>query len=311
MHTEAQALVTIAAVNARVRVAVLGLGGIGGMLAARTGALCVGTHRTVAAIRDSGLTLVHPGGTLVAHVEATETLQRPVALLVVAVKAYDLDAALDRIEPSAVLGATVLPLLNGIEHVDAIRARVQGATVVAASIGRVEAYSAEPGLVVQRTSPAQITAASHELGHTALDAALEPLRVPGVEVVLETDERAVLWAKATRLSVLAAATVASGRSVGDLREDPLWRERLQTALGEAVRVAEADGVGLHGADQWAIIESLPPDFTSSTARDAAAGRPTELDAITGSVVRAGRRLGVATPELTALLEEAACRVPLH
>ena len=291
--------------------AVLGLGGIGGMLAARTAALCVGTDRTVAAIRDTGLTLVHPGGTLVAHVEATETLQQPVALLVVAVKAYDLDAALDRIEPSAATGATLLPLLNGIEHVDAIRARLQGTKVVAGSIGRVEAYSPEPGLIVQQTPQAQITAASRELGHAALGVALEPLRVPGIEVVVETDERVVLWAKATRLSVLAAATVASGSAVGELRQDPSWRERLRTALGEAVRVAEADGVGhgLHAADQWAIIESLPPDFTTSTARDAAAGRPTELDAITGSVVRAGRRLGVPTPVLTALLEEAACRVP--
>jgi 2-dehydropantoate 2-reductase len=290
-------------------IAVLGLGGIGGMLAARTGALCVGTERTVEAIRGSGLTLVHPGGTTVAHPESVERLERPVGLLVVAVKAYDLDAALDRIEPSAVTGATLLPLLNGIEHVDTIRACVQGATVVAGSIGRVEAYSPEPGLVVQRTPQAQITAASRELGHAALALALEPLRVPGIEVVVESDEQAVLWAKATRLAVLAAATVATGSSIGELREDPFSRERMRAALGEAVRIAEADGVKLHAAEQWAIIESLPPDFTTSTARDAAAGRPTELDAITGSVVRAGRRLGVATPVLTALLEEAACRVP--
>jgi 2-dehydropantoate 2-reductase len=94
-----------------------------------------------------------------------------------------------------------------------------------------------------------------------------------------------------------------------LREDAEWRSRLDEGLTEACAVAAADGVALDKAGQWAIIESLPPDFTSSTARDASAGRPTELDAITGSVVRAGRRLGVATPELTALLEEAACRVP--
>lgn len=299
------------------RIAVLGLGGIGGMLAARTGALCVGTDRTVAAIRDTGLTLVHPGGTLVAHVEATATLERQVDLLVVAVKAHDLEAAFDRIEPSALAGAVVLPLLNGLEHVDAIRTRfgasntvLQAPPIVAAgSVGDVEAYSPEPGLVVQRTDGATVVAASNELGEERLAGALAPLRVPGVRVTIRADEQAVLWAKATRLSVLAAATVATGRSVGELREDPSWRERLRTALGEAVRIAEADGVELHAADQWAIIESLPPDFTTSTARDAAAGRPTELDAITGSVVRAGRRLGVGTPVLTALLEEAACRLP--
>jgi 2-dehydropantoate 2-reductase len=56
-----------------------------------------------------------------------------------------------------------------------------------------------------------------------------------------------------------------------------------------------------------MIAAMPPDLTTSTARDAAAGRRTELDAITGSVVRAGARLDVPTPTLTALLEEAACR----
>jgi len=56
-----------------------------------------------------------------------------------------------------------------------------------------------------------------------------------------------------------------------------------------------------------MIDAMPPTLTTSAARDAAAGRRTELDAITGSVVRAGERLGVATPVLAALLEEAECR----
>jgi 2-dehydropantoate 2-reductase len=117
----------------------------------------------------------------------------------------------------------------------------------------------------------------------------------------------VLWRKAARLAVLAAATAASGRSVGELRDDPAWRERLLAALDESVAVALADGVALSAPAQWGMIAAMPPDLTTSTARDAAAGRRTELDAITGSVVRAGARLDVPTPTLTALLEEAACR----
>jgi 2-dehydropantoate 2-reductase len=72
-------------------------------------------------------------------------------------------------------------------------------------------------------------------------------------------------------------------------------------------VAAAAGIGLDTAAQWAIIEALPADLTTSAARDAAAGRPTELDAITGSVVRAGTRLGVPTPALRELLAEARSR----
>jgi 2-dehydropantoate 2-reductase len=296
-------------------VAVLGVGGIGGMLAARTGAICVGTERTVAAIRGSGLTLVHGEATTVARPMAVERLETPVGLLVVAVKAYDLEEALDRIAPEAVAGAVVLPLLNGLEHVEAIRARFGASdtvsrarpAVAAGSIARVEAYSPEPGRVVQRTPGATLTAASREVDPSSLDATLEPLRVPGIEVVLGDDEGSVLWEKAARLAVLAAATVASGLAVGTLRTDPTWRARLEEALGEACAVAAADDSRLDAAAQWAIIEAMPDDLTTSTARDAASGGQTELDAITGSVVRAGARLGVPTQALERLLEEAACR----
>ncbi len=251
-----------------------------------------------------------------AHPEAVEpSRERPVGLLVVAVKAYDLDDALDRIEPDALAGAVVLPLLNGLEQVEAIRERLSlSATessgrpsVAAGSIGRVEAFSPEPGVVVQRTPGATVTVASAELGGTALAAALEPLRVPGIDVVVAVDERAVLWEKAARLAVLAAATVASGVAVGPLRADETWRPRLVDALREACAVAAADGVRLDAAAQWAIIEAMPEDLTTSAARDAASGRPTELDAIAGSVIRAGMRLGVPTTALGRLLEEAVCR----
>lgn len=304
------------AAGARIAVAVLGGGGIGGLIAARTGALCVGTERTVAAIRAGGLRLEHDGTTTIARPEAVERLERPVDLLVVCVKAYDLESALERIPAETVAGAVVLPLQNGLEHVAAIRAHFEARdtvsearpTVAAGSIGRVEAFSPEPGVVVQRTlGAATIAAASAELGAEALAAALAPLRVPGIEVVVLDDERAVLWEKAARLAVLAAGAVASREAAGALREDGAWRHRLCSALAEACAVALAEGIAVDPAEQWAIIESLPADLIPSAARDAAAGRRTELDAITGSVVRAGRRAGVPTPELARLLDDALAR----
>ncbi len=298
----------------RTPVAVLGLGGIGGLLAATTGALCVGTERTVEAIRAHGLRLVSGGEAITAHPEATTRLERPVALLVVAVKAYDLEAALDRVAPEALDGAVVLPLLNGLEHVEAIRGRLGAAcnsvlqappVVVAGSIGRVSSASPEPGVVVQvEQAGGRITAASADLDRVTLAARLEPLSSAGLELVVRDDEQEVLWEKAARLAVLAVATVASGRPIGGLREDPAWRPRLRDGLDEAVAAAAAEGVALAAADQWAIIEAMPPEVTTSAARDAAAGRPTELDAIAGSVVRAGRRHGVPMPALERLLRDA-------
>ena len=280
------------------------------MVAARTRALCVGTERSVDVVRGRGLKLTHGDESSVVRPEAVERLEQPVSLLVVAVKAYALEEALGRIALEAVQGAVILPLLNGLEHVELIRERLDARdnAVAAGSIGRVEAYSPEPGVVVQRTvGAALITAASRDRGRASLEAALGPLRVSGIDVVVAGDERAVLWEKAARLAVLSAATLASGTPVGTLRDESTWRVRLRAALEEACSVAAADGAPLDPADQWAIIESLPHDLTTSTARDAAAGRPTELDAIAGAVVRAGRRLGIPTPVLEALMADARAR----
>jgi 2-dehydropantoate 2-reductase len=96
---------------------------------------------------------------------------------------------------------------------------------------------------------------------------------------------------------LAALTAVTLQPVGELRSDP----RLVAGVEEACAVAAADGAHTTSADQWAIINALPETLTTSAARDVAAGRPSELDAITGAVVRAGHRLGVPTPTLEELL----------
>src|SRR4029078_11795237 len=171
--------------------------------------------------------------------------------------------------------------------------------------GARAAHAPEPGFVVQGTpSPGRITAASRDLDRDRLAAALAPLGVPGIDVVAIDDEREVLWEKAARLAVLAGATVASGRTVGSLRDDPPWRERMRAGLDESVTAAAADGVSLSADQQWGMIEAMPPELTTSAASDAGGGRRTELDAITGSVVRAAARLGVDAPVLSALHEEA-------
>ena len=64
------------------------------------------------------------------------------------------------------------------------------------------------------------------------------------------------------------------------------------------------GLSIDPATEWRTIEALPYELTTSAARDVAAGRPSELDAITGSVVRAASRHGVPTPALAGLLADA-------
>ena len=272
-------------------VAVLGPGAVGGSLAVRLAlagerVICVARPETAAAIRDDGLTLVYEGEESRARPEAVETLEEPVELLLVAVKAPGLADALGRVRAEPEL---VLPLLNGLEHMAALRERFR--SVTAATIGRLEAYREGPTRIVQHRA-ALITVAGDALPDALLRA--------GVETRLGGSEVDVLWEKLARQAPLALLTSVTGKPTGEVRSDP----RFRAAVEEACAVAQADGARTTLAEQWSMIESLPPELTTSTARDVAAGRPSELDAVAGGVVRAGRRLGVLTPTFEELL--AAC-----
>ena len=292
------------------RVAILGPGAVGGVIAVgleRAGVpvVCVARSGTADLIGSDGLTLRHGEEVETVRPEVTTDLREPVALLLVTVKAPALEDALGRIHEPA---ETIVPLLNGIEHVQTIRNAFPSSRVVAGTIGFIEAWLEQPGVVVQNTPRTVMTVASD-----AGEETVELLRRSGVEVRVDGSEEAVLWEKLARQAPVAAATALTQRSIGELRSDPSWRRRLEDAVVETCRVALADGVELTAEAQWEIIDAMPPGLTSSTARDIAAGRPSELDAITGAAVRAAQRLGVAAPVLEGLLEgaEEACRAQLH
>ncbi|TMK68990.1 MAG: ketopantoate reductase family protein [Actinobacteria bacterium] len=287
-------------------VGILGPGAVGGVLAvglAQAGVrvICIARPDTADVIESDGLTLKHLNEVETARPDVTMELAEPVDLLLVTVKAPALDDALDRVNASA---KTVVPLLNGIEHMQVLRDRLPDSRVVAGSIGWIEAWLERPGTIVQNTPRVVMT-----LARDADDATAELLRVSRSEVRVKGGEAAVLWEKLARQAPVAAATAASQRPIGDLRSDPEWRGRLERAITETCAIATADGVPLAAQAQWEIIESMPPKLTSSTARDIAAGRPSELDAITGAAVRAAHRLGVPAPALEDLLAAAedACR----
>jgi 2-dehydropantoate 2-reductase len=279
-------------------VGVLGPGAVGGALAvplAQTGAevVCIAREATAEAIRSRGLTLRHVQGEVTVRPRAVAELTEPVDLLLVTVKAPALDDALGRVAATA---GAVLPLLNGLEHVEMIRRRL-GGNVIAGSIGRLEAYRESPTRIVQTTPAPLITL-------FPADGVAEVLRGAGLDVRAGESEPAVLWEKLVRLAPLAAATAITQQTLGELRSDPDWRATLEAGVREACEVAAAHGVRLDEAAQWGILDTMPTTVTTSTARDAAAGRRNELDAVLGSVVRAARRTGVAAPTLEGLLTDA-------
>jgi 2-dehydropantoate 2-reductase len=291
--------------------AILGPGAVGGSLAVRLAnagvqVICVAHPEAVGLIALAGLVVESPEGTLTARVEASEHLAKPVDLLLVTVKAPALEDAIERVDPSAVSDGVVVSLLNGLEHMHVLRARFDG-RVAAGSISHFQAYRAGRVQIVEATLAPVITMASESLSRTRVEQAADMLRRARIDVRVGENERRVLWHKLARIAPLAAVTAVSGRTVGELRNDPMWRPKLDGGIVEACAVAEADGVSLRPAAQWAIIDEMADETTTSAARDVAAGRHSELDALLGAVLRAAERLDVPCPTLTELATAAGLR----
>jgi 2-dehydropantoate 2-reductase len=172
--------------------------------------------------------------------------------------------------------------------------------VAAGSISHFQAYRAGRVQIIEATTSPVITIASESLARSELERAADILRSARIDVRVGQNERRVLWHKLARIAPLAAVTSASGRTVGELRNDATWRPRLDGAIAEACAIADADGVQLQPAAQWAIIDEMANETTTSAARDVVAGRRSELDAIVGCVLRTAERYGVPCPTLEEL-----------
>ncbi|MGK4585350.1 ketopantoate reductase family protein [Kitasatospora sp. HPMI-4] len=284
-------------------VAVLGPGGVGGLLAAllsRAGhrVICVAGESTAQALHHNGLR-VHSAqfGDFTARVEADTRLREPVDLCLVTVKHTMLDAALERIPPAMLRDALVVPLLNGIEHLDVLRRRY-GAERVVAGVIRVEATRTAPGTIEHGSPFTEIDLAGTD---KRLDTLADLLQAAGATARVAEDETAALWAKLAFLAPFALLTTRYGLTIGGVRTER--RAELVALVEEAAAVSAACGVPAAPAKTLALYDAFPAGTKSSMQRDAEAGRPLELDAIGGALLRAADRHNVATPTITRLLTE--------
>ncbi len=248
-----------------------------------------------------------------------------------ATKAAGLREALERIEAAPKL---VLPLLNGLDHIAVLRERFAPETVVAGTI-RVEADRPEPGVAVHTSKFLRVDMASRypsaraamECLASTLSEAGIPARVyPPIDPATSLKERAasttrqpnalpaergvaladggeaqVMWSKLVRLNALACTTSAYDKLLGEIRSTPELRADLVGAIEEGCAVAQAEGAAIATGDPLGELTAAHDTLGSSMQRDIAAGRPPELDAIPGAVLRAAARHGIACPTIGRLV----------
>ena len=279
----------------RPRVAVVGPGAIGGTLAAHLAQRGPALDLVICARTPfDTLVLDTPEGTLRAQVEilSDPAAARPVDWVLLAVKTYDVAEAARRWLP-ALLGpeTRVAALQNGLEHAALLEGHVPAARVLP-SVQMLPAERVGPGHLRQRRPGALSvpTGADADAFAALFEGTAIPVhRDPAFEVAL--------W---TKLAVNAAGAVSAMRlEPARVVHAPGAADEMRALVAECVAVARACGVELPAGLPERVVEgarAAPPETSNSLLADRRAGRPLEIDARHGVIVRLGLAHGVPTPE---------------
>jgi 2-dehydropantoate 2-reductase len=290
------------------RVLVVGAGATGGYFggrlaqAGRDVTFLVREGRA-ARLRETGLSILSPHGdvTLAPKLVTAAEIAGPFDAVLLTVKAFGLDAALDDIAPAIGPDTLVMPVLNGMRHMDAIRARygaalIGGVCKVAATIdgeGRIRQLAP-----FQELAYGELDGSSSE--RTArLDAAMQGA---GFRARLTAEIAREMWEKWTLLATMGGICCLMRGSIGEIEAAEGGRDFVLRFLGEVVRVVGADGVAPGAPFLETITKQLTQKgspMTSSMYRDLAAGLPVEGEQIVGDLEARAKRHGFDTPLLSA------------
>jgi 2-dehydropantoate 2-reductase len=240
--------------------------------------------------------LERPDDTVTGRVRVATELAEPVDVLWIATKTFQLQASLQSVKTVPKL---VVPLLNGADHVGALRQRFGAERVVPATIG-VEAEKVIPGKFRQRSPFVRLNIAAS--GEPLLKNVVERLSERGLTCQFIANEQTLLWSKLCFLGPFALATSASGLNNGGVAASPEWKHRLDQGIQEACAVATALGAEVDSAKIQAFIASASPEMRSSMQKDVEGERPLELEDIAGPILNGAKQHGVAVPATKGLVE---------
>ena len=288
------------------RIAVLGAGGVGGYFGGRLAQSGVDTTfiargATLEALRTNGLRVDSIKGDFVVNpVKATgdpSTVDKVDAVLV-AVKAWQIPEAAESVRPVIGDDTIVVPLENGMEAPEQLAA-VLGREHVLGGLCALVSFIVAPGHI--RHAAAEPIVMFGELDNRRSERAVrlcDALIAAGVKTEIPPDIHRSMWTKFLFIAPMSALGAATRVPIGVWRAMPETRDLVKRAIAEALAVANARGVTLD-PDVVELtlqrMDNLAPESTSSLQRDVIEGKPSELDAQLGAVVRMGREARVPTP----------------
>lgn len=288
------------------RIAVMGAGAVGGYfgaLLARAGHdvsfIARGAH--MQAMRERGLVLDDPRGRIeVKNITVTDDAATlaPCDVTLFCVKTYDTESAAELVKPLVARGGVVISLQNGVDGQDRI-GKVVGSDKVMGGLAFVSGVLTEPGLLKYTSNMSSLRFGEADGSASGRAAAFrDACQQAGFTAELMPDIRAAQWQKFVGLCTNAALTSLTRLPAGNLYHDPEILALAGRGMGEIVAVARAQGIAMpDGIVEHALKmhQNFPPTMYASMYHDHARGRRTELESMSGAVLRLGRRFGVPTP----------------
>jgi len=255
-------------------------------------------------LRAHGLEIVSPHGNLTLRPQLVTAggIKEPFDIVFLTVKAYSLEAALADLAPAVGPSTMILPVLNGMKHVDLLGARFGRKAVVGCAC-KVAAVVDEQGRIVQ-LSPLQ------QIVYGEMDGSSSPrvrnldafMQGAGFETRLSMTIARDMWEKWILLATLGSVTCLMRGNVGEIEAASGGLEFVLRMFDEVVAIAKAAGTAPSEeflVEAKATLTAKGSTFTSSMYRDLLKGRPIEADQIVGDLLVRGGRAGVATPLLAA------------
>ena len=287
------------------RIAMMGSGGLGGYFGAR---LCQGgadVHfvargRHLQAMREHGLRIEGPSAIHIPRVSATDDPREigVVDFVLVGVKLWDTEAALEQMRPLVAASTTIISFQNGVLKDQYLRAAFDASQLMG-GVGYVATTIDQPG-VIRQTGPMQrlifgeFDGSRSPRGQRLLEACL----AGGINAELSEHILREIWQKYVFLVGLSGTTTTIRKRIGPIRENPQTRAFLLDILREVVAVGRAQGVDLdenYAELRLKLADDVAYDMTSSMHHDLERGNRLEVRWLAGGVVELGHQKGVPTP----------------
>jgi 2-dehydropantoate 2-reductase len=268
------------------------------------------------ALQHHGVRVVEMDGRQVAYpvrVARMPSEAPKVGLALVCVKSWQTERASRQLSGCLLRDGVALTLQNGLGNYEALE-QYLGSRRAALGTTTCGANMLAPGIV--RPGGEGITSLEDQ---PRLNLFRELFSLAGITVQAVSDPVELLWGKLVINAAINPLTALLRVSNGELLQKPATRSLMSAAAREAAAVAAAQGICLPYLDPVEAVESVAAKTAlnlSSMLQDILRGSPTEIDAISGAIVRAGETAGLHVPvnrtlwELVKSLEQSASRQPI-